>query len=82
MRRPLQESEVLGTGRCVYGIGYPEQTRVYVGTIRVGNALHTLFVVLDAEDHARLARSPRRPDRSSRRFACRQASPGPRRSPH
>jgi hypothetical protein len=27
-----------------------------VGTIRVGNALHTLFVVLDAEDHARLAR--------------------------
>ena len=39
-----------------YGIGYPEQVRLYVGTIRVDGAPHTLFVALDAEDHSQLVR--------------------------
>jgi hypothetical protein len=39
-----------------YGIGYPEQVRMYMGTIRVGGAPHVLFAALDAENHAQLLR--------------------------
>ena len=39
-----------------YGIGYPEEVRLYVGTIRVRGAPHTFFVALDAEDHGKLVR--------------------------
>jgi hypothetical protein len=39
-----------------YGIGYPEQARLYIGTIRVAGAPHTMFVALDAEDHSKLVR--------------------------
>ena len=39
-----------------YGIGYPEEARFYIGTIRVDGAPHTLFVALDAENHSQLVR--------------------------
>jgi hypothetical protein len=39
-----------------YAIGAPEEVRLYLGTVRFGGASHTLFVALDAENHARLSR--------------------------
>jgi hypothetical protein len=39
-----------------YAIGAPEEVRLYLGTVRFGGASHTLFVALDAKNHARLSR--------------------------
>jgi len=39
-----------------YAIGDPEEVRLYVGTVRFGGTSHTLFVALDAANHARLSR--------------------------
>jgi hypothetical protein len=41
-------------GNLFYGIGGPEEVRLYVGRITSGNRSHVFIVALDAENHSRL----------------------------